>query len=171
MVEWKKIIQKAGPFRIGLVIVCGVVLLLLSLPGSSEKTVQVETTREKEETTLNEYKRNMENELKKILSQVTGVGKVEVMITLKGSNEKVTLKDNHIRGTENEEETVLIEDSDNNSLPYVVQEKEPEIEGVVVVCDGGDNSLVKREITDAIFALFHLESHKIKVMKAKEVNA
>ena len=62
----------------------------------------------------------------------------------------------------------MIEDSDRNSSPYVIQEKEPELEGVVVVCDGGDDAGVKREITDAVSALFQIESHKIKVMKSKE---
>jgi stage III sporulation protein AG len=49
-----------------------------------------------------------------------------------------------------------------------LQEKEPELEGVVIVCDGGDDVLVKKEITEAVSALFQIETHKIKVMKSKE---
>jgi len=49
-----------------------------------------------------------------------------------------------------------------------VQETEPELEGVVIVCEGGDNILIKKEITEAAQALFQIDSHKIKVMKSKE---
>ena len=48
------------------------------------------------------------------------------------------------------------------------EEKEPELEGVVIVCDGGADAGVKREITEAVSALFQIESHKIKIMKSKE---
>lgn len=59
-----------------------------------------------------------------------GVGHADVMITLKASNEKVTLKDNTQKGESNEEKTVLVENSSRDSSPYIIQEKEPEIEGL-----------------------------------------
>ena len=55
-----------------------------------------------------------------------------------------------------------------NGTQDVIQEKEPELEGVVIVCDGGADAGVKREITEAVGALFQIESHKIKIMKSKE---
>ena len=38
----------------------------------------------------------------------------------------------------------------------------------MIVCDGGADAGVKREITEAVSALFQIESHKIKIMKSKE---
>lgn len=111
------------------------------------------------------YKQKREQELKELLQKVQGVGKAEVMLTLKASNEKITLKDSTYKGEDTEEETVLIEDSDRNSSPYILQEKEPEVEGVVIVCEGGEDSAIKREITEAVRALFQIESHKIKILK------
>ncbi len=166
----KKMIQKAGPLRLGAVVLCGVILLMLSTGAleKEESKVEPESGDETAQTDLVLYRRQMEEELVELLRQVEGVGRVEVMITLKASNEKVTLKDNTDKGDSLTEETVLIEDSDRNSSPYVLQEKEPELEGVVVVCEGGDDASVKREITGAVSALFQIESHKIKVMKSKE---
>lgn len=175
MEEVKKVIQKAGPFRIGAVVLCGILLLLISCGdslfgagegGSTDSPSATPAAEERE--TSGQYKERMENELAELLKKVEGVENVQVMLTLKASNEKVTLKDNTNRGNGSEEETVLIEDSDRNSSPYVIQEKEPEIEGVVVVCSRGDDSVIKREITEAVGALFQIESHKIKVMKGKE---
>ena len=70
--------------------------------------------------------------------------------------------------TKTEEETVLLDGESRESSPYVVQEIEPQIEGIVVVCSGGDSPAMQREIISAISALFPVESHKIKVMKSKE---
>ena len=176
--KWKELIQKVGPVRLILVVVCGVVLLLLSCGGLTvgSGTGSVKSTGQDVQSaddgstkeSLSQYRERMENELVAILEQVQGVGKVQVMLTVQASNEKVTLKDSTTQENKQQEETVLVEDSDRNSSPYIIQEKEPELEGVVVVCDGGDRAEVKREITDAVGALFHIESHKIKVMKSKE---
>lgn len=173
--EWKKVIQKAGPLRLGTVILCGVLLLLISCGGlfSGKEPSSVPEGgelpgQEEEQESLQEYKERTTKELVTLLESVEGVGHAEVMLTVRASNEKITLKDNISRESGTQEETVLIEDSERNSSPYVVQEKEPELEGVAVVCEGGDNVAVKREITDAVSALFQIESHKIKVMKSKE---
>ena len=115
-----------------------------------------------------EYKKARAEELSRLLQKVDGVGGVDVMITLKASNEKVTLKDNTSKGENNEEKTVLVENQERNSSPYIVQEREPEIEGIAIVCEGGYDSVIKREITEAVSALFSIDSHKIKVMKSKE---
>lgn len=172
MEEIKKLIQKAGLMRLVLVVLCGVLLLFLSYSGHEDEPdiqsadsslVQSEVT-----TTLEDYKRAREDELEELLQKVEGVGSVEAMITLKASNEKVMLKDSVNKGETNEEKTVLVENSDRDSAPYIVQEREPEIEGVVIVCQGGYDSVIKREITDAVGALFSIESHKIKIMKSKE---
>ena len=37
-----------------------------------------------------------------------------------------------------------------------------------MVCDGGEDAVIRREVTEAVCALFQIESHKIKVMKSKE---
>ena len=49
----------------------------------------------------------------------------------------------------------------------MVQETTPEIRGVVVVAKGGGDPVIQRQIQEAVMALFHVEAHKIKVMKMK----
>ena len=174
MEKGKEIIRKAGPFRIAIVIVTGILLLVLSRTdrwqagsGKDEEVTQV--SRENSvETGTDNYREEMESQVKDILEKVDGVGAVDVMITLKASKEKVTLKDNSVNADKSEEETVLVEDENNNTSPYVIQEMEPEIEGIIVVCTGGERPAVQREIIAGISALFPVESHKIKVMKSKE---
>lgn len=170
----REIVKKAGPFRILAVVVSGALLLLLScgnlfqreedLPDGGEAV----STAPSQGDEMGKYKEQMESQVTAILEKVEGVGAVDVMITLRASKKKVTLKDNSHNEGKSEEESVLIESGDDGTSPYIVQEREPEIEGILVVCGGGDSPSVQREIIAGISALFPVESHKIKVMKSKE---
>lgn len=170
IVQW---IQTCGPVKIGIMIVCGLLLLILSGVDfskhvESEKTEKEVTSEMRETDELNAYRNLMETEVETLLSKVEGVGKAEVMLTFQASGEKVTLKDRVVETDKNTEESVLVEDENHNTYPYVVQEREPEIAGILVVCSGGDDPGLQRQIIDGISALFSVESHKIKVMKSKE---
>ncbi len=46
-------------------------------------------------------------------------------------------------------------------------ETTPEIRGVVVVAQGGNDPVIVQQIQEAVMALFHVDAHKIKVMKMK----
>ena len=61
--------------------------------------------------------------------------------------------------------SIYEQDSDGSSTPYVSKELSPEIEGVVVIADGGGNAVTAQNITEAVQALFGVEAHKIKIMK------
>jgi stage III sporulation protein AG len=39
---------------------------------------------------------------------------------------------------------------------------------VLVVAQGGGDSKIKREISDAVMALFPIQAHKIKIVKMQE---
>ena len=51
------------------------------------------------------------------------------------------------------------------AAPTGAEITEPEVEGVIVAADGGNNAKTAADITDAVVALFGIEVHKIKVMK------
>jgi stage III sporulation protein AG len=126
----------------------------------------------------------MENKLKNILKKVSGIGDVEVMLTLKASGKQVPLKDNpstqesvnEVDGeggsrTNNnvtrEESTVLVADGSGGEAPFILQETEPEVEGVVVIAQGGDNVQIIMDIIEAAEVLFNVPAHKVKVMKMR----
>mgnify|MGYP007016946480 CR=1 FL=1 len=47
----------------------------------------------------------------------------------------------------------------------VSKENAPEVEGILVIADGGGNAVVAKNLTEAVQALFGVEAHKIKIMK------
>ena len=133
------------------------------------------------------YAADLERRLEEVLSQTEGVGRTEVMVTLQSTAEKVVEKDR-----ESESESVEETDSQGGTRttvksrsgsstvygegestardggPYVTKELSPAVEGVVVLAQGGSRPETVRDITEAVQALFHVDTHKIKVMKLKE---
>ncbi len=63
--------------------------------------------------------------------------------------------------------TVYEKLSDGSNVPYIIKKNTPEIEGVLVVAQGGGNASICVDITSVIQALFGIEAHKIKVVKMK----
>lgn len=170
--------MKKDQFLIFLLV--GILIVVIFLPTGAEPEKELEN----QEMTAKETqtKDAQEEKLKKILSQVKGVGKTEVMITYRSSGEKIVEKDVPVTDRtvmeedgqggssstaerEASEETIYEKGSDGSQIPYVVKVTEPEIAGVLIVAEGGDNSIVIKNITDAVVALFGVEAHKIKVMK------
>ena len=49
--------------------------------------------------------------------------------------------------------------------PFIAKETAPQVEGVLVVAEGGENAKTVKNISDAVLALFPVEVHKIKVVK------
>ena len=143
---------------------------------------QEETETEGGEATEQQYERLLEKRVEDTLECVEGVGKVKVMITLKSSEEKVVEKDSQREENEITEEdskggsrvsedrslshtSIYEQKSDGTQTPYVSKEMVPEIEGMVIAADGGDDPVVVKNLTEAVQALFGVEAHKIKIMK------
>ena len=133
-------------------------------------------------TDAQDYEGYLEERTAEALRQVEGVGEVEVMITLSSTRQKVVEKDQQNSSQTTEEAdssggtrttedsssdrtSVYEQGSDGTQTPYVTKELSPEVEGVVVIADGGDNAVVAQDITEAVQALFGVEAHKIKIMK------
>jgi stage III sporulation protein AG len=194
--EKKKLsIKEIGPARLVILLMAGIFLLVLSFPDmlsskNSSKDNTVNQDYKMKDNNLNTktqeegdaYTTELENRLRSVLAKVEGIGDVEVMITLKGSKEKVILKDtpytqesmNEVDGEggnrdsssiNKEDTTVLVNGGNGESVPYVIQELEPEVEGIVVIAGGGDNVEIKTEIMEAAQVLFNVPAHKVKVMK------
>jgi stage III sporulation protein AG len=187
-VEKKKLsLKEIGIPKLIIIFMCGILLIILSFPslfsgGDKKNNTISEVSNVPTTTSAASYEEEMEARLKEALMKVEGIGNVEVMITLKSSKESVTLKDtpysqesldeSDSSGGERKsttidkkEETVLQNSGTGGSTPYVIKELEPEIEGVLVIAQGGGSQTIIGEIVGAVEVLFDVPAHKIKVMK------
>ena len=146
--------------NLGVLLLVGLLLLVIALPArqENENTITEENTQETDQSLQEQdWQTKMEERLAEVLEQVQGVGKAEVFLTCEGTQEKVVEKD--------ETETVYERDSRGNQTPYVSAEIYPQVTGILVVAQGGDDPVVIQNIQEAVQVLFQVEAHKIKVMK------
>ena len=171
-----------------LILLAGVLLIVIvfPVPDPSESTDRqsegIQETMTAGSRDNGDYEQYLEEKTARVLEDVEGVGKVTVMITLQSDGQKIIEKDQSSSSQTTEEEdssggTRSVEDqssdktsiyeqtADGSSTPYVSKELAPEVEGVVVIAEGGDNAVVAQNITEAVQALFGVEAHKIKIMK------
>ncbi|MGN0431887.1 MAG: stage III sporulation protein AG [Lachnospiraceae bacterium] len=183
-------------------VLTGVLLMIIALPVKNKSTQSTENEAEAQNNNnsyfnsseydgtgnygenLSEgqfYIARMEEKLEEVLSQLEGAGKVEVLITLETSEEKIVEKDVPVVRSNTEEtdsaggtrtinnvdmgESTVFSNTGNNSQPYVIKTVSPRIEGVVVLAEGAGNGNVSINISEAVQVLFGIEAHKIKVMK------
>ncbi len=188
--EWKELFEKMKekkPDKTGwiILILFGVLLLVITLPtGNSKKTQTTAQDSETSETTAARSaaaETEQEEQLETILERIEGVGRVRVMITYKDSGTQVVEKDSStsVNNTTEEDntggtrksaqsqsdETTVYDKSSSDGEPFVSKELTPEIEGILVVAEGGGSAVVKQNISDAVLALFPIEAHKIVVVK------
>lgn len=134
-------------------------VILLSLPSFLPEKKAVSN----EESVINE---RLEERISDIISEISGVGKVKVMITYKSTSEKRVAKDKNIRSSENEkyaEEKNVLLGSGGEQKPFVTKEEMPKILGVAVVAEGGGRDDVKAEISRAVRALTGVSANNIAV--------
>ena len=108
---------------------------------------------------------SVERQITQVLSQIDGVGRVTVALTTQSSDRTVYAKDSKYNSEG--EEIVIISDS-GNQKPLVEYTVSPDYKGAVVVCDGGGDSKVKLEVTNAIKALTGISTDHIIILKMKK---
>lgn len=151
----------------------GILLICLSefvaLP--SEKS----DSTEKSETSQTDFCESTEAKLEKIIGQMQGVGRVQVMLTLESSDEKIyaadektdTKSSGDTEQKSTDEKYVLI-DGKTGDDGILLKTNAPKVKGVIVVCDGGDDPTVAKQITTAVSAALGIGSNRISVIKMKQ---
>ena len=157
-----------------IILLVGLLLVVIAMPVSdikSDQTQDEQQVQKAENASEDTYTDALETRLENALAKVEGVGNVKVMITLASSSEKDQEMTSEVQEGESggkntsSSETAVYANGNGEETPYVKQELSPRIEGVLVIADGGDNAIVIENITEAVQALFGVDTHKIKVMK------
>ena len=159
--KWGELLKKYK--YILLVLAVGVLLMLL--PTGKKEEVGTDASQQLEDFSLEET----EEKLRKILEKIDGVGKADLMLTLK-SGTQLQLAEDEDRSlrdgeTESQRQTVVLSRGSGTEDIVVTQQQYPIYQGALVVCEGADNSTVCLAVTDAVSALTGLSSDKISVVK------
>lgn len=155
--------------------ICGMLMILFSefAGGDSKKTENSESNCDIEYDT-SEYTEKTEKRLREILQQIDGVGKAEIMLTVNSTEEYVYAEeiksgisqDGDKISNQNENQYVFKGNSSDKEA-LVKKIISPQINGVVIVCEGGDKSTVAESIYEAVSTALDISSNKIYVAKIK----
>ena len=141
-------------------------ILLLLWGGNSEQaqndtdasTAQISTP----QSELEAYQIYLEGRVRTLCQSVEGVDNVTVTVTLNGCFEEIYATE----WIDGNEEYVIIGSGSNASALYLSRNA-PEIAGIGVVCRGGGNTDVRRELLALLSAAFHVPANRIYITEAK----
>ena len=120
---------------------------------------------------------SLQTQVEELLGQMAGVGQVKVYLTLSSTQQTQYQSDSshqtdRTTGTEQssyqenaEEQVVVVEDDQGNSKALVSSVKLPKVQGVAVICDGGDSPAVQKNISDAVSALLDIGASQISIAR------
>lgn len=161
--------------------VIGMVLIFASnfIHSPQNNIEQQESDTASDSVTAESYRVRLEGELTDIVSQINGAGEVKIMITMDSTVEDVYAVEKSIdesnesasddsRGelkTEYSEDNVYVtvKNKDGSEQVVLLKQVMPRIRGVLVVCDGGGNSVVQEKITQAVASVLNISSGKVYV--------
>ena len=177
----KEQLSKLGPLLQklkypALVLLLGLALLLI--PGKS-KQPDTEAVPEPTEAVSavsddEQYRRQTQIEMARILSQIDGAGKVSVMLTLRAGS-SVTYQTDFENSSQTGEgvsttarqTTVILQKQGAYDEAAVVKTEYPLFCGALVVSEGADDPTVRLALMNAVSALLGLGTDKITVVKMK----
>lgn len=157
-------LKENGRLRLYLLLGCGLLGVLLILFGSSTKTAEKADENPPYSTSTDElviYQDYLESRIKKLCESVSGVRNVTVVVTLSGSFESVYATE----WPDGNEEYVIL-GSDSSASPIYLSRSAPEIAGIGIVCSGGANDNIRRELISLLSATFHISSNRIYITEA-----
>ena len=173
-------IEKLVSFLVILVITLIIINRILNNNTSNQSPDSTNTV-ELVKTEENFKENSLEKDLELILTQIQGVGKVDVLITYSQSSSinplynenssSSTTEENgesnnkKITQTQSNSKEILIDSSSN---PIIQTTSSPKIEGSVVIAQGASSAEIKTKIISAVEAATGLATHKIPVFEMKK---
>lgn len=125
----------------------------------------------------------LEQNLEKIISSIHGAGKAKILITFENNSEIIYATEEKINKLASEDKAngeitrkketddcerkfMTIKDSNGAEKAVVLTEIEPKVKGVLVICPGGDDVLVKKRIIEAVTTVLNINSTHVCVTKS-----
>lgn len=112
------------------------------------------------------YAGETEARLCETLTEIEGVGKAKVMLTIT-STEEYVYAESVKSGVSQTENSYVIIDKGSQKEALVKKINNPAISGVVIVCEGGDDPKVCEKIYSAVSTALNIPTNKIYVAEMK----
>lgn len=166
-------------------VICGISGILLIFISSFIKNENKSSENKHTNKFYLEQKREkLEKNLENIISGINGAGKCKVLVTFETGPETIYATEERLNKEASEDKEasgeitrkrktndiekkfITVKDSQGTEHALAVTEVEPKIKGVVIICPGGDDVLVKKRIVDATTTALNINSNHVCVVKS-----
>lgn len=181
----KEVNNKKFMSNLFIILIIGIILLIVAnIIFDQKKNTNVNLdTKQLTNTTVDvesDYGSILEKKLEAILGQLKGVSKVNVMITLEDTVEKIpafnTTQNNETtneidsqggtREIVREDMTIQVVTGNEGSL-IVLKEIRPTVKGVIVIAEGAEDLEVKEMLYEAVKTVLGIPGNKVEVYSSK----
>lgn len=172
-------------YRKWILIIGFIGMALIFLSGyfkNDAKPADVPVDSQPAQTSAEQYTAQVEKSLTDLIGSIQGVGSAKVLVTLEKNIQYVyateekkstqTTQDQAANATVRENDSsetkyIIVKDADGSQRALAVTEVQPIVKGVVIVCEGGDQAAVQKNIIDAVTTALNISSARVCVIKAK----
>ena len=151
----------------------GMFLILLSsfLPAAKGE----EKVLSGEKITAEEYRQQLEERIKETVRCITGNDRVQVVITLEsglkyayadineGSTASKTEQNSESSNNELKQSYITVRSADGSEQALLVTTEMPEVRGVAIVCERGDEEELNEKIKNVVTAALNITSKRVYV--------
>ena len=153
--------------------ITGIVLIFISsLFGGDGKKEQAT---ENAVFSTEEYRINLEEDIEKLVREITGSKSVSVVVTLENTvsysyadtreeissdqkGDKTSASDIELK-----EGYITVKTADGGEQALLVTEIMPEIRGVAIVCEGGDSEIINEKILNTVTAALNITKKRVYI--------
>ena len=151
--------------------VVGVGLILLGNQPLSNKGEGVDITEEGQISDITMYMQKTEDKIAALCARVLGVSDVTVAITLEGDFTCVyaqNVQTEEKEGGSKKQETYVTVGSGAGESPILITRTYPRVSGIGIVCRGGGDARIQRELIALLEAAYGISSNNIYIAEANE---
>lgn len=159
--------------------IAGMALILLS-EFWPEQNKKPESAAQEPVWDSGEYAEALEKKLLSLVTNIQGVGEARVWVTLESGAELIYARE-EVKNTDttqdygedgvkslrekdnSEQKLILVEGVDGRQQPLIKTQREPMVQGVVVVCQGARDMAVVERVTDAVTCALGISSGRVCV--------
>lgn len=157
---------------IGIVLIC-----LSSFIGGGEKAEN--KTPAEDGITAEEYRDELEEKVGEIVKSITGSDNAKVVITLEsgikysyadikeGVSANKTESNSESTSSELKQTYITVKKADGSEQALLITTEMPEVRGVAIVCEGGDDEETNQKIQNAVTAALNITSKRVYITGGK----
>lgn len=169
----KYITKLKSPKLLVIMGIAGIMLIYLSTFFSTVK--EKSDTVLSGEITVEQYREQLEQSILKMVESITGSSNATVVITLESSmkysyadvregvSANKTESDSESFSSELKQTYITVKTSDGGEQALLITTEMPEVRGVAIVCEGGDNELTCEKIQNAVMAALNITSKRVYI--------